>query len=111
MNHTVIGIQKAIKFLQGWDGFLITTFNFTYSTQLITEVIEVETICSDSFHHALDNRTENAQTEQDKCAVHTFQCLGWYKTANECQQKNEYNEQKVINAYRSHGLSKAYLSP
>lgn len=31
MNHTVIGIWKAIKFLQGWDVFLIATFNFTYS--------------------------------------------------------------------------------
>lgn len=90
MNHTVIGIQKAIKFLQGWYGFLITTFNFTYSMQLITERIEVETICSDSFHHALDNRTENAKTKQDKSAVHTFQYLGWYTTANKYQQKNEY---------------------
>ena len=61
MNHTVIGIWKAIKFLQGWDVFLIATFNFTYSMQLITEGIEVENICSDSFHHALDNRTENAK--------------------------------------------------
>lgn len=91
MNHTVIGIWKAIKFLQGWDGFLIATFNFTYSMQLITEGIEVENICSDSFHHALDNRTENAKKNQNKTNVlHTFQYSGWYKIANKCQQKNEY---------------------
>ena len=39
MNHTFVGIWKAILFLQAGDTFFIASFNLTYISSLIKHII------------------------------------------------------------------------
>lgn len=68
MNHTTTAIWKAIMFLQDWDKFLTASFNSTCMSSLINYIMHAQSVGSDSFHHPLDSRAENAKARKNPAA-------------------------------------------